>query len=1042
MTIGNYDAQKVEKGVLKFWEENDIYPKLKKAREKGKLFYFLQGPPYTSGRLHMGHAWNSAMKDMVLRYKRLRGFNVWDRGGYDMHGLPTELKVQADLKLEKKEDIEKFGLKKFADECMKFAVKNAGLMSKDLWRMGVWMDHENAYMPVKNDYIENEWWLIKTAHDNGRLYRGLRTLSWCASCETAIAKHEQEYKTVKETSIFVKFPIKDRDKEYLIIWTTTPWTIAYNLAIMVNPELDYVKCKVGNEYWIMAKQLSAPIVNNFTKHKYEVVEEYKGKQLEGVEYVHPWESEIPDFKELKEKYPKVHTIILSKEFVDTSAGSGLVHSAPGCGPEDFEVCYQNNIPPFNNLSEQGVFPESMGRFKGLTAKKDDDKFVEALKDAGVLIAVSEVEHEYAHCWRCKKPVIFRATKQWFLKIEDLKEKMIKANQDVHWVPKQGKESYDLWTENLRDNSITKQRFWGTPAPIWMNVENEEDYIVVGSAKELAKYGVDVPENLHKPWIDDVVIEKNGKKYKRIPDVLDVWLDAGTASWNCLDYPKNKKDFERLFPADFILEAREQVRLWFSMLNICSFVTIGKQSYKNVYMTGMITDIEGVKMSKSLGNITSPYEIIDKHGSDTMRYYLSAVNAAQNIKFSWEEVALKAKYLMILWNIHKFLIDLAKQAGVNPAKLEIKGFKNIEEKYIMSRMNSAVEKVTALFDSYRLDETIMEIEKLYLDLSRTYIQLIRDKAAVGSDDEKKEVAYCIYNVLLNVVKMFSTIVPFITEAIYLNLKEEFGLKEESVHMLDWPLFDKRLINTELEKNMEIAGDIIQGVLFAREKIQQGLRWPLKEVIVTGKDELGLAVQLLGEIIKNQANVKELSVKEKLEGIKEKVKGDYAKIGPAFEAKSSEIIAHLATQSAESILKHISEKGKYEFKLRGENVAITKDHLMVERVVPKPYVEAEIRGGYVYIDPSMDEELEAEGYSREVMRRVQALRKKAGLEKQDKIILYVGVEEDLDLSKWEEQIQAKCGADKIKISSEKAARKHQFTDKVKIKDYEFEIAFDKI
>ena len=481
--IPNYDTKELEPEIIKFWEKKKIYQKTKKKNKGKKKFYFLQGPPYTSGRLHMGHAWNSGMKDQILRYKRLRGFDVWDRGGYDMHGLPTELKVQALHNLETKEDIEHFGLEKFADECMKFAVENADLMSQDLWRMGVWMDHENAYMPVKNEYMENEWWLIKTANENNRLYRGLRTLPWCASCETAVAKHEQEYKTVKEISIFVKFQVKDKENEYLIIWTTTPWTIPFNLAIMVNPELDYVKCKVGDEYWIMAKQLSAPIVANFTKEKYEVVEEFKGEALEGLEYIHPLQDQIPDFKGLKQAHPKVHTVILSKEFVDTTAGSGLVHSAPGCGPEDFEVCYKFDIPPFNNLSEQGIFPETMGKFANLKAKKDDQKFIKALEDCKSLIAMTEVEHEYAHCWRCKQPVIFRATKQWFLKIEDLRDEMIRSNKDVNWVPKQSQESYNLWTKNLRDNSITKQRFWGTPAPIWVNTEDEKDYILIGSDRK-------------------------------------------------------------------------------------------------------------------------------------------------------------------------------------------------------------------------------------------------------------------------------------------------------------------------------------------------------------------------------------------------------------------------------------------------------------------------------------------------------------------------------------------------------------------------------
>lgn len=1043
--IPNYKALELEPEVIKFWESKKIYQKAKNKGKGKKKFYFLQGPPYTSGRLHMGHAWNSAMKDMILRYKRQRGLDVWDRGGYDMHGLPTELKVQALHKLNYKEDIEKFGLKKFADECMKFSVDNAKLMNKDLWRMGIWMDHESAYMPVKNEYIENEWWLIKKAHEKNRLYKGLRTLSWCASCETALAKHEQEYKTVKENSIFLKFQIKGKKDEYLIIWTTTPWTIAYNLAIMVNPELDYVKCKVGNEHWIMAKALAAPIIANFTKEKYEPIETIKGKDLDKIKYIHPWEKDIPDFKELEKKHPRVHTVILSKEFVDTSAGSGLVHSAPGCGPEDFEACYKYDIPPFNNLSEQGTFPATMGRFKGLTAKKDDKKFIDFLKSDKMLVASTEVEHEYAHCWRCKNPVIFRATEQWFLKIEDLKDEMIKANQDVNWIPKQGKESYDLWTKNLRDNSITKQRFWGTPAPIWVNEKDENDYLVIGSADELKKLGAKIPNNLHRPWIDDVIIKAGNKIYRRIPDVLDVWLDAGTASWNCLDYPKNKDLFDKYFPADFILEAREQVRLWFSMLNICSFVTMNKQSYKNVYMTGMITDIEGVKMSKSLGNIISPYEIIDKHGADTMRYYLSSVNAGENIRFSWNEVGLKSRFLVILWNVHKFLIDLASQTKENPSKLKKPSIRNIEEKYILSRLNSTVKKVTELYDQYRLDETILEIEKLYLDLSRIYIQMVRDKSSVGDEKEKKEVIYCIYHTMLAVIKMFATICPFISEGIYQNFKKEFKLKQESVHLTEWPEAEEALIDTKLEQNIDAAGNIIQATLAAREKVRIGLKWPLKEVIVITKNEkIADAVKKLKDIIKNQANVKDIKIESHFASAKEMVKADYKKLGPLFGKKAAKIIAHLSTQSPETILKHLEKEGKYMIDIDNEKAEILRDHLLIVREVPYPFVEAEFYGGHVYINQEMTPELEAEGYSRELMRKVQAFRKEKSLQKSDKIDLYIYADPKLVkmLEPLKGQIQQKCGAKKLTISDQTSKKKYKNTSLGKVKDFSFNIEFDKV
>ncbi len=417
--IGKFDFKATEEGMIKFWEDNKIYPKIKDKLKGNKPFFFIQGPPYTSGRIHIAHAWNNSLKDMVLRYKRMRGFDVFDRAAYDMHGLPTARKVMAEHKLKHKDDIEKFGVENFINECIKFSLDKAELMNKDLWRVGIWMDYENYAKPLDNSYIEGEWFLVKKAHEKGRLYEGLRTMSWCASCQTAMAKHECEYKEVNETSIFVKFPVKDRPNEYLVIWTTTPWTIAYNLAIMVHPELDYVKAKVGDEVWIIAKQLAAPIVQTFTDYTLEVIDEFKGQQLEGLEYNHPWDGKWNHYREIKTKHPKTHTVLLSEEYVNLSAGSGLVHCAPGCGPEDYEVGHANNIPPFNNLREDGVFPDDMAEFSGLKAKTDDKKFVEAMEKDSILIATTDVEHDYAHCERCHEPVVFRTTKQWFFKVEDL-----------------------------------------------------------------------------------------------------------------------------------------------------------------------------------------------------------------------------------------------------------------------------------------------------------------------------------------------------------------------------------------------------------------------------------------------------------------------------------------------------------------------------------------------------------------------------------------------------------------------------------------------
>jgi isoleucyl-tRNA synthetase len=1044
-----YNHQKLEPEIQEFWKNQKLLEKLKKKNENGKKFSFLQGPPYTSGKVHLGTAWNTVLKDMALRYKRSQGFNVWDRNGYDTHGLPTAHKVMAKHGLKTKEDIEKFGLDKFITDCIAFSLEMGEQMTKDFQSLGSTLDYSDSYMALKNEYMEGEWWLVQQAWKKDRLYLGNKVMTWCGSCETALAKHECEYKVLSEDSIFLKFPVKGKKNEFLIIWTTTPWTIPFNLAIMVNPELDYVKAKVEGETWIVGKGLVGPLVQSVVGKALTITEEFKGKTLEGTEYVHPWENKIAKYSELKKDHPNVHTVILSEEYVDFTAGSGLVHCAPGCGPEDQEVGKLYNIPAFNSLNEKGEFNEDTGDlFIGLTAKKDDKKFIEELEKAGALVATTKVEHDYPTCWRCHEPVIFRTTKQWFFKIEDLREEMVKENAKVSWQPRT--QAFDSWTSHLKDNSITRQRYWGTPVPIWKCSECETTD-VIGSIKELKEKAGKVPENLHRPWIDEVswkCKKCNKGTYIRIPDILDVWIDAGTASWNCLYYPQTEKNMKEFFPADLILEATEQVRLWFSMLSICSQLSMGKNCYKNVYMHGMIRDVDGVKMSKSIGNIITPDEMVEKHGADVLRYYLCQTNAGQDIKFSWDEATLKGRFLQILWNVHKFLINLANNNKVNPFKLDQEIIENImdtEEKYIVSKLHSTMKEVTGLFNEYRFDETIKPLEELYLELSRTYIQMVRDKSSLGEDQDKEVVIYTIASTLLEFLKMFNVVCPFISEAMYQNLKEQFDLKEESITHYSWPNFDEKKIDLELEQEMEITQQVIQSALSAREKARLGLRWPIKEIVVESKNEsVKSAVQKMKEIIKKQVNAKEIMLLDKLDGVKVVIKSDAGAIGKAYGELSPEIFTKLTIDSPETILGHLEKENVHRFEVQGKKIQITRDMLIIERDVPELYSDTEFKQGFVYINTERSEELESEGYAREVMRNVQNFRKKAGLEKLDSIILYLRVSEEMKpmLEKYQLEIEEKVGADKMKLDNVDSVKKHEHQGEFKVKNEKFKVWFSKV
>ena len=928
-----YDFKQIEGEVLEFWKKNKIYNKIKKRNSKGKKFYFLQGPPYTSGKIHIGTAWNNCLKDQVMRYKRMQGFDVWDRNGYDMHGLPIENKVQQILKIKDKKQIEDYGIDKFVKECRKFSVEMADKMTEDMKNLGIWFEFDDPYMPIKNEFIEGEWMLIKKAHERKRLYLGEKVMTWCASCETSLAKHELEYKNVIDTSIFVKFKVKGKKNEYLIIWTTTPWTIPFNLGVMVNPRLDYIKSKVNDEVWILSKGLGPTVIQNFTNSKPEILEEFKGTKLKGLHYEHPFYDTLKNkYDELIKNHPNVFSVVLSERYVDLSAGTGLVHLAPGSGPEDYEVGKENNIPPFNNLDEKGNYPNDMGEFSGFNAKKDNQLFIEALNNRNALIASTEVDHDYPHCWRCKSPVIFKTTEQWFFKIEDLIPKFLTQVKKVSWIPKNSEESYSRWIENLKDNGITRQRYWGCPMPLWQ-CDKCDEKIIIGSIKELKGYAKDIPDDLHKPGIDKVVFKCKKCKgiMRRTPDVLDVWLDSGTVSWNCLY--NDEKLIKKYFPADLILEATEQTRLWFYMLQLSSNMVFEKNSFENVYSHGMVRGIDGVKMSKSLGNIISPDEVRDKYGTDAFRFYFNSLNAGKDISFSWDEIKIKLRNIEILLNTSRYLLGYAE--GNKKSSLKA------EDKWMLSRLNSTVKNVTELMDSYRIDETANKIEGLFLDLSRSYIKLVRDRI------EEKVVVDTINKVLTNSLMMLSIISPFITEKIYLDLKSKLKLKEESVHLEKWPKYNPKLIDKKLEDEMSHAQDIIQSILAEREKISLGVRWPLNEVKVHTKRN----IILTKEIIQKQTNIKKITIKK-------------------------------------------SQEEKIE------------------------------------LDTKLTPELKKEGFTREMIRRIQELRKKANLVPSDKIQIEIRTKIDLDLKLIKKTVNSEM----------KEIKNPKITEKFNIKDQEFELRFN--
>ncbi|MBT4350900.1 isoleucine--tRNA ligase [archaeon] len=1047
--IEKYDPVNEEKNILEFWNEKNIRQKSKDKGNNGEPFYFLDGPPYTSGKIHLGTAWNKSLKDMVTRYKRMQGFDVWDRAGYDMHGLPTEGKVQKKLELKTKEDILKFGLTKFINECRDFSVTNLLQMNKDFKRLGVWLDFDNAYQTIANEYIEGTWWLVKKAHEKKRLYEGQMTMTWCGSCQTSLAKHELEYYDVKDKSIYVKFQVKDKPNEYLVIWTTTPWTIPFNLGVMANPEVDYIKAKVGEETWILAKDLADDVIKEKAEKDYEILEELKGKDLEGLQYTHFMEDELSHhYEDIRKKSKKCHVVVMSEEYVTTEAGTGLVHMAPGSGPEDYEVGHREGIKPLNTVDETGYYSDDMGSMSKWHVKKDNEKFIEKIESYGSLVNITPVNHDYAHCWRCRNPVLYRTTTQWFFKVEDMIQNMRKVNSEkMNWIPNwAGENQFDSWLENLRDNGITRQRFWGSPLPVW-KCQKCKDYVVVESRKDLESLNAShIPEDLHKPWIDDVTIPcRCGETKNRIPDIMDVWIDAGVDSWASLGFPHDDTLFKKFFPADFITEGKDQIRGWFNLLFVASMLGMDDISFKNCYMTGFINDASGRKMSKSVGNVISPNEVTDKYGADTFRYYaVGACNPGLDLNYNFDDVELKRRNLNILWNLHNFVMDLSKTIGKNPSKIDAKILDNAsdEEIYMLSKINSTIKTATEKFDNYKLNEIPSIIEEAYMELSRSYIQLVREKANLGTDEEKELVLYIVYNVMMDTINMLAPIAPFISEMIYLNFKEEFGLVEESLHLYSWPKYDESKILPEIEAEYSHIKDIIQGILGARQKANIGVRWPMQTVIIESTDDsLKSAALKYKDTILSHTNIKTMDIIDKFEEAKVTVKVNYKALGPDFGADAPKIIGALTKENDTAIISKLNA-GNFSVLVDGKKFELTKNHFTMEKSCPDNYKIAQISNFHVYLDTNTNHELISEGYTREIMRRVQQLRKEQNLVKTDVISLYIQAVDELKehIIGHEETIKKKVGASSVKISTETAGDGYRVGDNGSIKGLKYNLYFN--
>jgi len=996
---GQYNAQDLENEVRVLWERSQTYRKVRELRVGGRKFFFVDGPPYTTGRIHLGTAWNKVIKDAVLRYKSMNCFEVKDRAGWDMHGLPIEVKVEESFGFRSKRDIEAYGVDKFIQRCKEFALRQKDDMTVQFKMLGAWLDWDDPYMTLKNEYLEAAWWTLKKAHEHNLLERGLRVVNWCPRCQTAIADSEVEYWDETDYSIFVKFPVQGEENTYIVIWTTTPWTIPANVAVAVNPTFEYAKVRAWKDgqvdVLIMASDLVESVLKEGRYRDYELLGTLSAKDMQELKYSHPLQDLVPRQKSIKHG-------VYAADFV-TAENTGCVHIAPGHGLEDYELGLDRNLEIFCPVGGDGRYTAEAGeKYQGKYVKEADGEVILDLENRSLLLAQGRLSHRYGHCWRCKTPIIFIATSQWFLRISDLRDKMLDEVSKVTWYPEwAGSARFADWISNARDWCISRQRYWGIPLPIWTcpgcgRVE------VIGTAEELEERSGAKLADLHRPDVDLVLLDcPCGGRMSRSPDVFDVWFDSAVASWATLNFPREEKQFEDWWPADFITEGHDQTRGWFYSQLGASMVSFGRAPYKSVLMHGFTLDDQGRKMSKSIGNVVPPEEVVQKYGADILRFYVLGANAPwEDLHFSWEAVENTSRMLNIFWNAYRFALPYMILDGFDAKKADLSRYQSSlrpEDRWILSRANSLAEEITADMEQYQLHRIVRSISDFILeDLSRWYIQLVRPRTWIEQDDPDKLAAYAtLYEVLIKLCKLMAPFTPFLSESIYQNLVRGLDVEApESVHMCDWPNARAEQIDKDLEERMRIARSISEAVSNARQRAGRNLRWPVSNISISSLDPIDLGD--LESVVKAQTNSKKITILPlgQEPEMNWEVSPVHKKIGPVFKGESQKVVDAIKGSDPLKLREKLGPNSKeikeYDLLVGGKSFKITSEMVEFRKKIPENLSAAEFSRGTVYVDITLTPELEAEGYAREIIRRIQDMRKELDLRVEDRIRVVVDIE----------------------------------------------------
>lgn len=978
-----------EKEVIKFWEDNKIFEQSLEQTKGGGEFCFYDGPPTANGKPHIGHVLTRVMKDIIPRYKTMKGMHVLRKAGWDTHGLPVELEIEKKLGLDGKQDIEKYGIEPFIEECKKSVWKYSNewkLMSE---RIGYWVDMENPYVTYHDNYIESVWWSLKEIHKKGLLYKGHKIVPYCPRCGTALASHEvaQGYKDVKEKSVYAKFKLKNEDK-YFIAWTTTPWTLPSNVALCMNANEDYAEIVTPDgTHYILADALVSKLFE-----EYEKVSVKKGSEYEYVEYLPLFDCAQGTFKE------KAY-FVTNDDYVTLSDGTGIVHIAPAFGVDDGRVGTNYNLPFVQMVDDRGKMKEEVTVVAGMFCKDADKVIIKDLKERGLLFKEEMFEHSYPFCWRCNTPLLYYARSSWFVKTTAVKEKLIKSNNSVNWMPETIKSGrMGNFLENVVDWGLSRERYWGTPLPVWQCPDCGH-FEVIGSKQELKeKCGVEGDIELHRPFVDKLTMKctKCGGQMSRVKEVIDCWYDSGSMPFAQYHYPfENKELFEEHFPADFISEAIDQTRGWFYVLLTISTILFDKASFKNCIVLGHVNDEKGLKMSKHLGNVVDPWTILDKQGADAVRWYFYTSSAPWLPSRFYEKAVseCQAKYMGTLWNAYAFFVLYADIDKYDPSKYSLKDCQlSIMDKWLLSRLNSLIKTVDENLNEYKIFESARLMQSFVDELSNWYIRRSRERYwGEGMTEDKKAAYTTLYTVLTTFAKLTAPFTPFIAENIYGNLVPQFYKDApKSVHLCKFPEFDQSLIDLKLEADMEAIESMVVLGRAARNLSNIKNRQPLQKLYFSVGGNIELSDQMY-QIARDELNVKEFEVlTDSSDFITYKLKPQLKTLGPKYGKKLGLIKQFLETCNANEVVKTVRQGNPYKVELGGEEVVFEESDLLIATESREGFISASENGNTVVLDVNLTKELIDEGLVREIVSRVQTMRKEADFKVTDRINLYYAAE----------------------------------------------------